>query len=330
MLITARLFAGLRERAGTGERAARTVPGRSRGETSGARSSSASSQPGCSTLSTGATRRPTLPLRTATRWRSSRRFQEGRSASQRSRSIRRTASREVADERAGGDSDVRRHNADRVARPRQSCGSSTRPTRAWPKVHDRVARGAQRPLRPLRGRDGAPRGRVAIGETSVAIAVSAPHRADALAACKDAIDRLKETAPALEEGGLRRRRGMDRAEAHDRGIPQLRPDPAAGLRLAWALPQGVGPDRRHRGAHPEVRLCSAEVRIDLHRRRRLRAHLGLVVRHRLRASHPRPRARSLRRGAPPGPPPVSPGLYPLPRRLRRDSRRSYRPVAARA
>jgi molybdopterin synthase catalytic subunit len=38
-------------------------------------------------------------------------------------------------------------------------------------------------------------GRVAIGETSVVIAVSAPHRADALAACKDAIDRLKERVP---------------------------------------------------------------------------------------------------------------------------------------
>jgi molybdopterin synthase catalytic subunit len=38
-------------------------------------------------------------------------------------------------------------------------------------------------------------GRVEIGEASVAIAVSAPHRADALAACKDAIDTLKETVP---------------------------------------------------------------------------------------------------------------------------------------
>jgi len=38
-------------------------------------------------------------------------------------------------------------------------------------------------------------GRVAIGETSVVIAVSAPHRGDALAACKDAIDRLKEQVP---------------------------------------------------------------------------------------------------------------------------------------
>ena len=38
-------------------------------------------------------------------------------------------------------------------------------------------------------------GRVDIGEASVMIAVSAPHRQDALAACKDAIDTLKEQAP---------------------------------------------------------------------------------------------------------------------------------------
>jgi len=48
-------------------------------------------------------------------------------------------------------------------------------------------------------------GHVGIGESSVVIAVSAPHRADALAACKDAIDRLKETVPLWKkevyEGG---------------------------------------------------------------------------------------------------------------------------------
>lgn len=38
-------------------------------------------------------------------------------------------------------------------------------------------------------------GVVAIGETSVVIAVSAAHRADALAACTDAIDTLKQTVP---------------------------------------------------------------------------------------------------------------------------------------
>ena len=48
-------------------------------------------------------------------------------------------------------------------------------------------------------------GRLGIGEASVVIAVSAPHRQDALAACKDAIDTLKETVPLWKkevyEGG---------------------------------------------------------------------------------------------------------------------------------
>ena len=38
-------------------------------------------------------------------------------------------------------------------------------------------------------------GRVDIGETSVVIAVSAPHRADALVACREAIDELKVSVP---------------------------------------------------------------------------------------------------------------------------------------
>jgi molybdopterin synthase catalytic subunit len=38
-------------------------------------------------------------------------------------------------------------------------------------------------------------GRVEIGQPSVVIAVSAPHRQDALAACKEAIDTLKQTVP---------------------------------------------------------------------------------------------------------------------------------------
>jgi molybdopterin synthase catalytic subunit len=38
-------------------------------------------------------------------------------------------------------------------------------------------------------------GVVEVGETSVVIAVSAAHRGDALAACKDAIDSLKQTVP---------------------------------------------------------------------------------------------------------------------------------------
>jgi MoaE-MoaD fusion protein len=38
-------------------------------------------------------------------------------------------------------------------------------------------------------------GALAVGETAVAIAAAAPHRAEAFAACRAAIDRLKERAP---------------------------------------------------------------------------------------------------------------------------------------
>ena len=38
-------------------------------------------------------------------------------------------------------------------------------------------------------------GRVEIGEASVAIAVASPHRADAFAACRYAIERIKQIAP---------------------------------------------------------------------------------------------------------------------------------------
>jgi molybdopterin synthase catalytic subunit len=48
-------------------------------------------------------------------------------------------------------------------------------------------------------------GRVEIGDASVVIAVSAPHRHDALAACRDAIDTLKQQVPLWKkevyEGG---------------------------------------------------------------------------------------------------------------------------------
>ncbi|MFQ6057505.1 MAG: molybdenum cofactor biosynthesis protein MoaE [Anaerolineae bacterium] len=48
-------------------------------------------------------------------------------------------------------------------------------------------------------------GRLEIGEASVAIAVAAPHRAEAFQACRYAIDRLKEIVPVWKkevwEGG---------------------------------------------------------------------------------------------------------------------------------
>ena len=85
-------------------------------------------------------------------------------------------------------------------------------------------------------------GRVAIGETSVVIAVSAAHRADALAACRDAIDRLKERAPLWKKevyadgeewiGRARELRSAGRGRLLRRSTltcdvrPRLRPRPA--------------------------------------------------------------------------------------------------------
>jgi MoaE-MoaD fusion protein len=50
-------------------------------------------------------------------------------------------------------------------------------------------------------------GRMAVGEIAVAIAVAAPHRAEAFAACQYAIDRLKEIVPIWK-----RESGPDGAE----------------------------------------------------------------------------------------------------------------------
>jgi len=45
-------------------------------------------------------------------------------------------------------------------------------------------------------------GRLAVGETSVIVAVSAPHRAEAFEACRHGIERLKEDVPIWKKEGL--------------------------------------------------------------------------------------------------------------------------------
>jgi molybdopterin synthase catalytic subunit len=58
-------------------------------------------------------------------------------------------------------------------------------------------------------------GRLEVGEISVAVAVSAPHRGDAFAACRHAIDRLKEVVPIWKKD-----LGVGRAEwVHPDGPP---------------------------------------------------------------------------------------------------------------
>jgi molybdopterin synthase catalytic subunit len=63
-------------------------------------------------------------------------------------------------------------------------------------------------------------GRLEVGEISLAVAVSAPHRADAFAACWHAIDRLKEVVPIWKKD-----LGIGRAEwVHpDRPTASTRP-----------------------------------------------------------------------------------------------------------
>ena len=48
-------------------------------------------------------------------------------------------------------------------------------------------------------------GHLEVGEVSVAVAVSCPHRADAFDACRHAIDRLKELVPIWKREQLGRR-----------------------------------------------------------------------------------------------------------------------------
>jgi molybdopterin synthase catalytic subunit len=65
------------------------------------------------------------------------------------------------------------------------------------------------------------RGRLGVGEVSVAVAVSAPHRAEAFAACRYAIDRLKEVVPIwkkdVAEDGQAQWVHPDRSPAPARG-----------------------------------------------------------------------------------------------------------------
>ncbi len=42
-------------------------------------------------------------------------------------------------------------------------------------------------------------GQLAIGDTAVIVAASAPHRADAFTACQNAIDRIKDTVPVWKK-----------------------------------------------------------------------------------------------------------------------------------
>jgi molybdopterin synthase catalytic subunit len=60
---------------------------------------------------------------------------------------------------------------------------------------DRIAKALAEEFPSVRIRMQHRTGRLGIGEASVAIAAVAPHRAEAFAACRAAIDRVKATVP---------------------------------------------------------------------------------------------------------------------------------------
>ncbi len=73
-------------------------------------------------------------------------------------------------------------------------------------------------------------GRLSVGEVSVAVAVSSPHRAEAFAACRQAIERIKHDAPIWK-----RERLADGTEVWVEGVPigtrpAARKAPAKGAR----------------------------------------------------------------------------------------------------
>ncbi|OLC54262.1 MAG: hypothetical protein AUH85_12190 [Chloroflexi bacterium 13_1_40CM_4_68_4] len=68
------------------------------------------------------------------------------------------------------------------------------PEMAEAKIRD-IAREAESRWGPLRIAVHHRVGRLAVGDDAVVVAVAAPHRAEAFAACRFAIDRLKETVP---------------------------------------------------------------------------------------------------------------------------------------
>ena len=115
------------------------------------------------------------------------------------------AVREVRSDARGRDRDVHGDGAQPLPRPGRAV-PRVRGLRGDGRGDDGRARGGARgAARALRDRDPPSRRRVEIGEPSVVIAVSSPHRAAALAACKEAIDTLKGTVPLWKkevyEGG---------------------------------------------------------------------------------------------------------------------------------
>ena len=167
---------------------------------------------------------------------------------------------------------------------------------------------------------------------SVVIAVSAPPTApDALAACKDAIDELKERRAALEERGLRGRRGMDRTGVmtNDGDLRDYDPIQPRGTDWRGAPEELAGADRRGRDRAREVVVrrwsSSATIFIAVGAYALIwgwKFGVGVVLLILVHETGPLPR------GAARGAEPEAAGVHPVPRRVRAVHARQ--PVADRA
>ena len=154
--------------------------------------------------------------------------------------------------RAGGrDRDVPRNDARRVARPRRRTTSTTRRTRGMAEevmARDRRA-SSTRALRALRGRDHTTASAASRSARRASRSPSRPRTArTALAACARGDRHAQGDGPALEEGGLRGRRGVDRAGllSDPRRLPSTygAHGPPRLVREPRRAPRGLRPDER--------------------------------------------------------------------------------------